>query len=312
MSLWNAIRFFFAVVGLVGELGELGGRGARPRRRARRAGRSARARRRRRRGSTATSSWRAHARELASACARAPSRACCACRGRRRRRRGASRTARGAPGSPPRRRPRDCGARAGRIQLAERCRGRDSRVERNDIASCSLRVTSSRFASPTSSAVMPSSRIFCWKFCRYMPISSAAFVMLPPWRRSASAGTRARSARPRAPSRRGTSAPSPSASARRTPRRAVAAARRRRSRSAAVISSPGASSSACSTAELELAHVALPVVRDAGAQRLAGERLQRRAGSARPRPSGSGRRAAGCPRAARASGGIATSTTRRR
>src|SRR4030095_15373662 len=36
-----------------------------------------------------------------------------------------------------------------------------------------------------SSTEMPSSRIFCWKFCRYMPTSSAALVMLPPWRRSA-------------------------------------------------------------------------------------------------------------------------------
>src|SRR4029453_10695371 len=38
---------------------------------------------------------------------------------------------------------------------------------------------------PASSAVRPSSRIFCWKFWRYMPTSSAALVMFAPWRWSA-------------------------------------------------------------------------------------------------------------------------------
>ena len=31
-----------------------------------------------------------------------------------------------------------------------------------------------------SSALMPSSRIFCWRFWRCMPMSSAALVMFPP------------------------------------------------------------------------------------------------------------------------------------
>src|SRR5262249_61532208 len=91
-----------------------------------------------------------------------------------------------------------------------------------------------------SSAVMPSSRIFCWKFWRYMPTSSAALVMLPPWRLSAwSRKSRSKASTIRSlASRNGT--PAETAESGGAPFVGLAVPKR----SAASISGPGASSSA--------------------------------------------------------------------
>ena len=126
-----------------------------------------------------------------------------------------------------------------------------------------------------SSALMPSSRIFCWKFCRYMPTSSAALLMLPPWRRSAWTQEvaleglhrvllRVAEGRRPAPRRRVGAGPAC---------RAPAARRTGRPPS---ISGAGGEEQRLLDRRAQLAHVALPGVRDAGAERVAGERLQRR------------------------------------
>ncbi len=120
--------------------------------------------------------------QLRRVAARARARACCAGRGRRPRPRGACAYCSSALLD------RGLVDRAGVAVLAaadpvrEQRRGRGSQTRAKSRIDDLLRVASVRSA---SSAVMPSSRIFCWKFWRYMPISSAALVMLPPWRRSA-------------------------------------------------------------------------------------------------------------------------------
>src|SRR5262249_40151511 len=95
-----------------------------------------------------------------------------------------------------------------------------------------------------SSTVMPSSRIFCWKFWRYMPTSSAALVTLPPWRwRARRRKSRSNDSTTRSFASRNDS-PGPASGT-----ESGAGAGGRPTRSSGVISGPFASSSACSTAE---------------------------------------------------------------
>src|SRR5581483_10454397 len=161
----------------------------------------------------------------------------------------------------------------------------------------------------TSSTVSPSSRIFCWKFCRYMPTSSAALLMLPPFRRSAwSRKSRSNAATTRSFASRKDAPPAASAPGAGAP---SARAGGRTPRSSAVISSPGASRSARSTAERSSRtlpfHSRVVHARSASAVSGFGARPKRAAASFRKwsmRSGTSSRRSA--------SGGITSSTTRRR
>ena len=137
------------------------------------------------------------------------------------------------------------------------------------------RALSSSIRRPISSAVMPSSRIFCWRFWRYMPISSAALLMLPPWRRSAVSRKSRSKASTTAPWRRGSSTRRRAGAGRRGSRTASRPTRRAagpRSRSP-----PPAQQQRLLDRRAQLAHVALPLVLDAGAQRRAAQRLDRAA-----------------------------------
>src|SRR5881628_1742310 len=155
-----------------------------------------------------------------------------------------------------------------------------------------------------SSAVRPSSRIFCCRFWRCMPTSSAALVMLPPWRRSAwRRNSRSKFSTMRSLASRKVAGSGSGAG--------VCGMAGRPKRSAAVISGPGASSSACSTAERSSRtlprHSCPTQARSASPVSGFGSRPKRAAASLRKwsiRRGMSSRRSA--------SGGMASSTTRRR
>ena len=158
--------------------------------------------------------------------------------------------------------------------------------------------------SPTGSSPRPrrpSSRIFCCRLWRTMPIASAVRDTLPPFARSA----RSRYAR----SKPSTARASPRRRARRGGAACGAPARRRAAGPRRSISSPDASTAALLDHVAQLAHVARPGVARERGQRLGRRAASSRARAARPAARESARASAGMSSGRSRSGGSSISTT---